>query len=55
MSIKDTRKGRQRIQRMQMKESSACEHRRVYDLDTIERTVLDGLKANLTTPDLIAA
>ena len=35
--------------------SGACEHRRVYDLDTIERTVFDGLKANLATPDLIAA
>jgi DNA invertase Pin-like site-specific DNA recombinase len=55
MSIKDTRKGRQRIQCTQMKESGACDHRRVYDLDTIERTVFDGLKANLTTPDLIAA
>ncbi len=55
MSVKDTRKGRQRIQCTQMKEAGTCEHRRVYDLDTIERTVFDGLKANLTTPDLITA
>ncbi|WP_374310299.1 zinc ribbon domain-containing protein [Methylocella sp.] len=54
MAIKDTRKGRQRIQCTQMKETGACAHRRVYDLDAIERTVFDGLKANLTTPDLIA-
>ncbi len=55
MSVKDTRKGRQRIQCTQMKDAGTCEHRRAYDLDTIERTVFDGLKANLTTPDLIAA
>jgi site-specific DNA recombinase len=55
MSVKDTRKGRQRIQCTQMKECGTCEHRRVYDLGTIERTVFDGLKVNLTTPDLIAA
>ena len=55
MSVKDTRKGRQRIQCTQMKEAGTCDHRRVYDLDTIERTVFDGLKANLTTPDLITA
>ncbi len=55
MSVKDTRKGRQRIQCMQMKETGTCEHRRVHDLDTVERTVFDGIKANLTTPDLIAA
>ncbi len=55
MSVKDTRKGRQRIQCTQMKEAGTCDHRRVYDLDTVERTVFDGLKANLTTPDLITA
>nr|WP_276556853.1 recombinase family protein [Rhodoblastus acidophilus] len=55
MSVKDTRKGRQRIQCTQMKEAGTCDHRRAYDLDTVERTVLNGLKANLTTPDLIAA
>ena len=38
-----------------MKEAGTCEHRRVYDLDTIERTVFDGLKADTTTPDLITA
>lgn len=55
MAVKDTRKGRQRIQCTQMKEAGTCGHRRAYDLDTIERLVFDGLKANLTTPDLIAA
>ncbi|MFZ2490207.1 MAG: recombinase family protein [Thermoanaerobaculia bacterium] len=55
MSVKDTRKGKQRIQCTQMKEAGTCDHRRVYDLDLVERTVFDGLKANLTTPDLIAA
>src|SRR5438105_14523156 len=55
MSVKDTRKGRQRIQCTQMKEAGTCDHRRVYDLDRVERTVFDGLKANLTTPDLITA
>jgi site-specific DNA recombinase len=55
MSVKDTRKGRQRIQCTQMKEAGTCDHRRAYDLDTVERTVFDGLKANLTTPALITA
>jgi site-specific DNA recombinase len=55
MAVKDTRKGRQRIQCTQMKEAGTCEHRRAYDLDSIERIVFDGLKANLTTPGLIAA
>lgn len=55
MPVKDTRKGKQRIQCTQMKEAGTCDHRRVYDLDMVERTVFDGLKANLTTPDLIAA
>ena len=55
MSIKDKRKGRTRIQCTQMKEAGTCDHRRAYHLQAIERTVFDGLRANLTDPRLIAA
>ncbi|WP_374309978.1 recombinase family protein [Methylocella sp.] len=54
MSMKDRRNNRVRIQCTQMKEGGACDHRRAYDLETVERTVFDGLKANLTDPALIA-
>lgn len=54
MSMKDKRKGAVRIQCTRMKEGGSCDHRRAYDLDSVERTVFDGLKANLTDPALIA-
>jgi len=55
MSVKDERKGVIRIQCTRMKESGTCENRDTYVLGEVEKTVLDGLKANLRDPALIAA
>jgi hypothetical protein len=47
MSKKDTHRGRPRLVCTQMREAGACDHRRVYYLDEIERRVVNQLRADL--------
>jgi hypothetical protein len=54
MSIKDRDHGRLRIMCSQAKEAGACEHRRAYHLDAIERRVLDSLRQRLGSKAAIA-
>ena len=46
--------GRIRIRCTAKAESGTCPDARTFYLDTVERAVLDGLKSELTTPDMIA-
>jgi DNA invertase Pin-like site-specific DNA recombinase len=48
------RSGRIRIRCTAKAESGTCPDARTFYLDTVERAVLDGLKSELTTPDMIA-
>ena len=54
MSKKDTDHGRPRLVCTQMREAGACDHRRVYYLDEIERLVVGGLRTELGSRDAIA-
>jgi site-specific DNA recombinase len=49
MSIKDHDHGRTRINCSRMRESGACDQRRAYYLDEIERTVVAALREHLGT------
>jgi site-specific DNA recombinase len=49
MSIKDHDHNRTRITCTRMKESGACDHRRAYYLDDIERVVVESLRQHLGT------
>jgi site-specific DNA recombinase len=55
MSKKDTDHGRPRVVCTQRREAGACDHRRVYYLDEIERMVVGGLCAELGSREAIAA
>jgi site-specific DNA recombinase len=54
MSKKDTDHGRPRLMCTQRREAGACDHRRVYYLDEIERMVVGGLRAELGSREAIA-
>jgi hypothetical protein len=47
------RSGRTRIRCTAYAESGVCPNPRTFYLDTVERAVVDGLKAELTTPEMI--
>ena len=51
--VKDHDHGRVRLRCSQAKESGTCGNRRIYYLDTIEKTVLTGLKDKLIDPRAI--
>jgi site-specific DNA recombinase len=53
-SKKDTDHGRPRLVCTQRREAGACDHRRVYYLDEIERMVVGGLRAELGSREAIA-
>jgi hypothetical protein len=46
--------GRIRVRCTAKAESGTCPDARTYYLDTVERAILDGLKSELTAPDMIA-
>ncbi|MCS0501424.1 recombinase family protein [Ancylobacter mangrovi] len=55
MSVHDRgRTGKTRIRCSAVRESGACDHRRVYYLESVERVVVDGLRTELRDPQLIA-
>jgi site-specific DNA recombinase len=54
MSKKDTDHGRPRCVCTQWREAGACDHRRVYYLDEIERMVVGGLRAELGSREAVA-
>ncbi len=54
MSVKDRDRGRVRIICSQFKEAGRCENGRSYYLDTIERTVIGGLREQLGSREAIA-
>jgi hypothetical protein len=49
MSKKDTHRGRPRLVCTQWREAGACDHRRVYYLDEIERRVVNLLRSDPVT------
>lgn len=55
MSKHDTDKGRPRIRCSTSKESGACDNGRRYYLDSIERAVIEGVRARIENPGEIAA
>lgn len=55
MSSIGERKGRPRVMCSTAKESGSCQHVRRYNREDIEHAVVDGLTAQLTSPDALAA
>lgn len=53
--VRDRQSGRTRLECTRHKESASCGNARVYYLDRIEAAVIGGLKAEMTSPALIAA
>jgi site-specific DNA recombinase len=53
MSVKDRDHGRIRVMCTQAKEAGTCTNKRPYYLDEIEKTVVFGLKEELSRPDAI--
>jgi DNA invertase Pin-like site-specific DNA recombinase len=53
--VRDRQAGRTRIECSTQRESGTCDNRKLFYLDRIERAVITALKAEMTSPALIAA